>query len=70
MNADMLEWHDCKTDPPKESGPYVLKREHKTEGKWWFQGWFDVERNTWYDFNYDFIPYPYKHKWAKIELEE
>lgn len=41
----MLEWHDCRTDPPKKSGPYVLICDRKKlKIKFWMQGWYDAEQ--------------------------
>ena len=60
-------WHDCKTDPPKEFGSYVVIPNKYKELKTWMQGWYHPENGTWWDFNGEDI-HPYK--WAEVDLSE
>ena len=63
-------WHDCKTDPPKKSGRYILYYLYngllcKDQ---WDIAYFDSIRNKWHDPIYD-VDYSSKdNKWAKISM--
>ena len=63
----MLEWHDCKTDPPKESGFYLLC---DTCGsfKYLSHVLYTTTDNTWQGYCGYVIDTPYK--WAEVELPE
>lgn len=59
-------WHDCKTDPPKRYGTYLVAFGH-CDGGDWMQGWYSPEYNVWWDYNGEDIE-PYK--WAEVDLSE
>ena len=70
-------WHDCKTDPPKKSGLYILCF-LTPRGKSWDRAYYDCNDMTWEDIGclalygvkddaYElYIPY----KWAEVDLSE
>lgn len=65
----MLEWHDCKSDPPKKCGYYLLYFEHynkTTRGK--------IDIGVWiFDYFNRRDGAKYKEqpiKWAEVELPE
>ena len=68
----MLEWHNCKTDPPKKNGPYaVLIKTDSGLIDWYKAYWFNWGF-AWSDFdkprqNYNEIEII---KWAEVELPE
>lgn len=70
-------WHDCKTDPPKKDGNYLLWFKSYDEDDW-DKAYYYIEQNRWTDLD-DCINYgqtnwttfcliPYK--WAEIDLSE
>ena len=69
----MLEWHDCKTDPPKESGDYLLITRFN-EKYYWDKGYYIKDVNYWE--TEEFGIYVDSHninnliKWAKVDLPE
>lgn len=59
-------WHDCKTDPPKTYGTYIVVFKCNLSGSW-MQGWYEPEHNFWWDYiGEDIEPY----KWAEVDLSE
>lgn len=78
----MLEWHDCKTDPPKESGKYLLIYMRNILGsskltKEWNKVFYFKANNEWkmYTGNqYEPLNILYKNfipiKWTEIDLSE
>lgn len=59
-------WHDCKTDPPKKYGRYIVAFERCGSGDW-MQGWYYPEHDVWWDYiGEDIEPY----KWAEVDLSE
>lgn len=69
----MLEWHDCKTDPPKEAKEYLLCYLLDNEKYCDYVSYFPFD-NLWEKVEHcglfsDFSPMkPYK--WAEVELPE
>lgn len=76
-----MAWHDCKTDPPKKSGKYILC--YLYNGLFYEDQWdiayFDSIGNKWNDLiddidygskdsNWAKISIPYK--WAEVNLSE
>lgn len=68
-------WHDCKTDPPKKDGEYILCYDFRGELDWdrafYEEGtWKDEDSCILYgipDWLYEeLIPY----KWAEVDLSE
>ena len=63
-------WHDCKTDPPKKNGSYILII--KTDfGMGWISAFYDAKWNDWvneYDEPYENPYNPYK--WTEVDLSE
>lgn len=57
-------WHDCKTDPPKKSGKYIIVNILK---KSWYEAIY--ENNKWYIKKW-LIDEPKFCKWAEIDLSE
>lgn len=64
----MLEWHDCKTDPPKEDGWYILVRSYRDELTW-IQAYWSKYYQRWQD-HYDIYHEKFCYKWAEVELPE
>lgn len=74
--STILEWHDCKTDPPKKDGEYILWY-IKLDKNRWKQAYYNNISNEWFDSDKfiiygnpkwgwsDCIPY----KWAEIDLK-
>lgn len=62
-------WHDCKTDPPKKSGGYLLLyKDDKTNIKKWDKIYYSLGHNRWSD-NWGWTIFkPYK--WAEVDLSE
>lgn len=59
-------WHDCKTDPPKKYGAYIVAFKC-CDGSDWMQGWYSFEYNVWWNYiGEDIEPY----KWAEVDLSE
>ena len=70
-------WHDCKTDPPKKNGEYLLW--YKESGSnYWEKGFYNIKNKEWYNAE-NCIAYgnptwgwsasiPYK--WAEVDLSE
>lgn len=57
-------WHDCKTDPPKKYGTYIVAFKC-CDGRDWMQGWYYPEHDVWWDYiGEDIKPY----KWAEVDL--
>lgn len=57
-------WHDCKTDPPKKSGWYILCFITPWEEKMWDKVFYDHILKQWE--HYDKFAY----KWLKVNWEE
>ena len=58
-----MKWHDCKTDPPKKSGHYVVHNGH-----YWEEGlYYHSQREIWKNV-FDKIITPIK--WAEVNLSE
>lgn len=70
-------WHDCKTDPPKKDGRYVLVYKTKI-GDYVTAGWQDVFYSTtdkrWAKFRNGRLIFNEKEhdliKWAEVDLSE
>lgn len=61
-----MAWHDCKTDPPKKYGTYLVAFK-SCDGGDWMQGWYYPEHDVWWDYiGEDIKPY----KWAEVDLSE
>ena len=60
----IMEWHDCKTDPPKKSGWYLLCFIAPWKEKMWNKVFYNKKYKTWENFN-DFA-----YKWIKVDLSE
>lgn len=60
----MLEWHDCKSDPPKKDGKYLIMN---TAKKTWHEATY--ENNKWYVKRW-LIDKPEYCKWAEVDLSE
>lgn len=63
----MLEWHDCKNDPPKESGMYLLC-DVCDDIKYLSYAFYTTVDNVWQGYCGYSIDTPYK--WAEVELPE
>lgn len=73
-----MKWHDCKTDPPKENGWYVLWYK-RTNTHFMYQ---DYWRSAFYSYNhwenekdkvygkYGNLLKKIPYKWAEIKLED
>lgn len=68
-------WHDCKTDPPKKDGTYVVA--YKLLGTIvWDSGEWDSKENRFevYDSRYGWVDFEEYYstpiKWAEIDLSE
>lgn len=57
-------WHDCKTDPPKKNGKYIIANTLK---KSWHEAIY--ENNKWYVKKW-LIDKPKFCKWAEVDLSE
>lgn len=72
-----MKWHDCKTDPPKKNGHYILQTTNQYEEDW-VAALFYVEPQThsheqghWFDDYEEYICYDdYAYKWAEVDLSE
>ena len=66
--SNMLEWHDCKTDPPKEDGWYLLLCDYE---KWtaWYKAYWNLELGEWLDYTLAFDK-NLCYKWAEVKLPE
>ena len=66
-----MKWHDCKTDPPKESGKYLLWVKYGRGIQTFYSAEYLSSSRTWRDdvegyFNYKDVDY----KWAEVNLDE
>lgn len=70
-------WHDCKTDPPKKNGEYILWYFHPA-GDDWDKACYSILDNMWVDLK-TCIPYGFSdwgwsdcipYKWAEVDLSE
>lgn len=70
-------WHDCKTDPPKKDGEYILCYTEYGQ-KYWSNASYNIKDKEWYDTR-EYVTYgnptwgwstsiPYK--WAEVDLSE
>ena len=60
-------WHDCKTDPPKKDGWYILTIRSYI-GIVWVRAFYDTNWELWMD---DFDEaYEEPIKWAEVDLSE
>ena len=73
-----MEWHDCKTDPPKGNGYYILWYKDKTKKNGYDNNWnksrYDIMDEEWSNGGFvygnpiwgysNLIPY----KWAEVDL--
>lgn len=57
-------WHDCKTDPPKKSGCYILCFVSPWNMKHWKKCWYNVNLKSWDCFD------EFAYKWAEVDLSE
>ena len=65
-------WHDCKTDPPKKDGEYLLIYRYY-DGCNWDSAFYSELHNRWEDTRergniYDGLYIPLK--WAEVDLSE
>lgn len=78
-----MKWHDCKTDPPKESGYYIVRTTNDYEEDWIGAIYYSNGKNVNYYVNeYPEIGYwfdDYKacicyddcvYKWAEVDLDD
>lgn len=64
-----LKWHDCKTDPPKKSGEYLVIYKHTNRPGYDFdRNGYSLEGNNW-EFNED-THYVELISWTEIDLSE
>lgn len=61
-------WHDCKTDPPKKEGWYILVRNYGSELTW-LQAYWSEYYQRWQD-HYDIYHEKFCYKWAEIDMSE
>ena len=64
----MLEWHDCKTDPPSKEGQYILAY-RSVNGISWAQAYWSQQYQRWQS-SYEIYCNDDCYKWAEIELPE
>ena len=67
-------WHDCKTDPPKKTGLYILAYKRKNQDYIEWNSAYNILHDKWYDSKqfirsyvdscYDLI------KWTEVDLSE
>ena len=61
--------HDCKTDPPKEDGWYLLIIRFNNDLDW-DRAYYNKKKQEWQDF-YDWSYYKnFCYKWAEVDLSE
>lgn len=64
-------WHDCKSNPPKKDGEYLLCY-ILCDSLFWDRAWYFMFKDEWEDedhcglYNGYCIPY----KWAEVDLSE
>lgn len=67
-------WHDCKTDPPKETGLYILVYQYKKYNYIEWDAAYYVLHDKWYDskeFGLVYSDTMYNLiKWAEVDLSE
>lgn len=62
-------WHDCKTDPPKKDGWYLLIIRFNNDLDW-DRAYYNKKKQEWQDFH-DWSYYKnFCYKWAEVELPE
>ena len=70
----MLKWHDCKADPPKESGFYILVYKlNPNNSICWDSAFYSHYDNQWEDAREYGSVYKGKCepiKWAEVDLSE
>lgn len=62
-------WHDCKTDPPKENGKYILCFD-TAFGKKWKEAWYENNRWTMRLIHKGVVGITSDCKWAEVDLSE
>lgn len=71
---DMLEWHDCKADPPKKSGKYLLMYQNKhLDNIEWNSAYYSLNDKWYIDDKYKYVYWEVVYnliKWAEVELPE
>ena len=69
-----MKWHDCKTEPPKVSGRYVLVYKYKPKNElFWDSACYNEPTNTWGECEVFGIVYKERYepiKWAEANLDE
>ena len=60
-------WHDCKTDPPKENGYYILILK-SNDYTGWARAFYDTKFDLWLD-GFD-EAYEDLYKWTEVDLSE
>lgn len=63
----IMVWHDCKIDPPKKSGGYLLwYKDDKVKTNKWDKVYYELGSNRWADgWGWTiFVPY----KWAEVDF--
>ena len=67
-DGNMLEWHDCKSEPPNEQGYYILAY-HSVYGLSWTQAYWSKQYQMWQSL-YGIYHNDDCYKWAEVELPE
>lgn len=69
-----MKWHDCKTDPPKTNGRYVLVYKYTPDDSLdWDCAYYDSVTNLWEDSREFGFAYKGKYepiKWTEVNLNE
>lgn len=60
-------WHDCRTDPPKENGHYILILK-SNDYTGWTRAFYDTKWDLWLDVFDEACEDLYK--WAEVDLSE
>lgn len=60
-------WHDCKTDPPKKDGYYILILKENNYFNW-VRAFYDTKWDLWLDVFDE--AYEDLYKWAEVDLSE
>ena len=67
--GNMLEWHDCKSDPPKEDGHYILITCFY-KALFWEEAYWSRKQQKWRMIGGTYYGKECCYKWAEIELPE
>lgn len=69
-----MKWHDCRTDPPKTNGCYVLVYKYIADDSLnWDSAYYNNVTNTWEDSREFGFVYKGRYepiKWAEVDLKE